>query len=459
MEELVKRIKELEALLLVAMGRIAELEEQTKRNSGNTSMPPSSDMGRVKRKPPVEPSGRKPGGQPGHDGQTREQVPAEEVDVTEDLDPTTCEACGEDLGGQPRLDAFIRQVTETPEYKAFVQEYRLWLKRCPKCGKTTRAGMPAGSPKGAFGPRLQARIALLSGRFRLTRRETRALAKSMFGVKISLGSVQACCEAVSAVAAPTAEEIHEEVKQAPEVHADETGFGKCGKKRMWLWIGTTEKAEVFRLLPGRGKDQALDLLGKGYSGRIHRDRWKAYEQFKDALHQLCHGHIRRDFQSMLESGGETGTQGAMLKLASDRAFHLWHQFERGEIDRKTLIRLMKPIRKEFYDRLTVLSKGINITKKARGTAVDILRQWESMWTYVDKEGVLPTNNNAESGIRKAVLWRKGSFGAQSESGCRFVERLLTLVGTARKRSIDLLEWLTQSVQADLEGRPAPPFQA
>jgi transposase len=452
-----KRVEKLEALLNVALARIVELEGKLGLNSGNSSKSPSSDMGR-KRKPPVAPSGRKPGGQPGHEGQAREQVPPEEVDATEDVDPSACENCGEDLGTQPRLDACIRQVTETPEFKAFVLEFRLWSKVCPKCGRATRAGMPAGSPKGAFGPRLQARIALLSGRFRLTRRETRAVAKSMFGIKISLGSVQACCEAVSAVAAPTTEAIHEEVKHAPEVNADETGFGRCGKKRMWLWVAATKKAEAFRLLPGRGQAQALDLLGEGFAGFLSRDRWKPYEQFKKALHQLCHGHIRRDFQSMLESGGETGTQGAMLKLASDRAFHLWHQFERGEIDRATLIRLMKPIRVEFRQRLTLLRDGSTITKKARGTAKDLLRQWDSLWTYVDMEGPNPTNNAAESSIRKAVLWRKGSFGAQSESGCRFVERLLTLVGTARKRSIDLLDWLTRAIQADLEGKPAPSFE-
>ena len=453
-----KRVEKLEALLNVALARIVELEGKLGLNSGNSSKSPSSDMGR-KRKPPVAPSGRKPGGQPGHEGQAREQVPPEEVDATEDVDPSACENCGEDLGAQPRLDACIRQVTETPEFKAFVLEFRLWSKVCPKCGRATRAGMPAGSPKGAFGPRLQARIALLSGRFRLTRRETRAVAKSMFGIKISLGSVQACCEAVSAVAAPTTEAIHEEVKHAPEVNADETGFGRCGKKRMWLWVAATKKAEAFRLLPGRGQAQALDLLGEGFAGFLSRDRWKPYEQFKKALHQLCHGHIRRDFQSMLESGGETGTQGAMLKLASDRAFHLWHQFERGEIDRATLIRLMKPIRVEFRQRLTLLRDGSTITKKARGTAKDLLRQWDSLWTYVDMEGPNPTNNAAESSIRKAVLWRKGSFGAQSESGCRFVERLLTLVGTARKRSIDLLDWLTRAIQADLEGKPAPSFES
>ena len=447
----------MEALLNVALTRIVELEGKLGLNSGNSSKSPSSDMGR-KRKPPMEPSGRRPGGQPGHKGQTRDQVPSDEVDAREDLDPQACENCVEDLGAQPRLDACIRQVTETPEFKAFVLEFRLWSKACPKCGRTTRAGMPAGSPKGAFGPRLQARIALLSGRFRLTRRETRAVAKSMFGIKISLGSVQACCEAVSAVAAPTTEAIHEVVKHAPEVNADETGFGRCSKKRMWLWVAATKNAEVFRLLPGRGQLQALDLLGEGFSGFLSRDRWKPYEQFKKALHQLCHGHIRRDFQSMLESGGETGTQGAMLKLASDRAFHLWHQFERGEIDRPALIRLMKPIRVEFRQRLTLLRDGAMIIKKARGTAKDLLRQWENLWTYVDMEGADPTNSAAESAIRKAVLWRKGSFGAQSESGCRFVERLLTLVGTARKRSIDLLDWLTRAIKADLEGQPTPSFE-
>ena len=80
-------------------------------------------------------------------------------------------------------------------------------------------------------------------------------------------------------------------------------------------------------------------------------------------------------------------------------------------------------------------------------------------TYLTVDGVVPTNNEAEAAIRKAVLWRKGSLGAESDEGCRFVERMLTLVGTARKRGIDLLEWLTQTVQAGLDGRPAPEFRA
>jgi len=447
----------LRAQLEAALARIAELEAQGKQNSGNSSKSPSSDMGR-KRKPPVDPSGRKRGGQPGHAGQTRELAPPEEVDEIVDQDPSACENCGASLEQEPRIDAFLRQVTETPWYKAFVKEFRLWLKVCSKCGKTTRGQMPKNMPGGAFGPQLQARIGLLSGRYRLTRRETRSLAKDLFGVRMSLGSVQACCNAVSAAVVETDAAIHVEVNQAPEVYVDETGFGRCGDYRMWLWVATSDDAEVFRLLPGRGRDQAKALLEEGYAGLIHRDRWKPYELFKHALHQLCHSHIRRDFQSMLESMGETGTQGCMLKMASDRAFHLWHEFEQGEITRKELIRSTKPIQDEIWQRLEILRNGLDTTKKARGTAKDLLRQWSSLWTYVHCGGS-PTNNAAERSIRKAVLWRKVSLGADSEGGCRFVERMLTIAGTARKRGVDLLDWLTRAIQAKIEGLPAPVLRA
>jgi transposase len=129
MDELLQKISKLEALLEAAMTRIAELEAKGKQDSGNSSKPPSSDLG------------RKRGGQPGHAGQTRELAPPEEVDEVVDQDPQTCENCGESLENEPRVDAFLRQVTETPWYKAFVKEFRLWLKACPKCGKTTRGQM------------------------------------------------------------------------------------------------------------------------------------------------------------------------------------------------------------------------------------------------------------------------------------------------------------------------------
>ncbi len=453
MEELARRIEQLEALLAAALARIAELEEQLRQNSSNSSKPPSSDMGR--RKVPKVATGRKPGGQAGHTGTTREIVPPEQVDEVVDQDPETCANCGTPLEAAPRLDADLRQIVETPEFKAFVREFRLWKKRCPKCGGFTRGKLPPGSPKGAFGPRIQATVALLSGRFRQSRREVRELLRLMAGVKLSLGSVQACCETASGAMAATHAELHAQVKTADSVNADETGFGRCGELRMWLWAATSGPTEVFRLLPGRGGEQAKDLLGEAFSGILHRDRWKPYEQLPNARSQLCHAHLRRHFQAMLESGGETGTQGAMLKLASDRAFHLWHAFERDEIDRAELVRRMVPIQKEMRQRLSILRDHPATQKKARGIAKDLLRQGNALWTYVHQEGAVPTNNEAERALRKAVLWRKGSFGINSEAGARFVERILSVTGTAKRRGLHLLAWLTQAIQADLNG-VAPP---
>ena len=453
MENLVKRIEELEALLAAALGRIVELEGQLRQNSRNSSKPPSSDMGR--RKVPKETTGRKPGGQPGHPGTMRDPVPPDQVGEIVDMDPETCANCGAQLEAAPRLDADIRQVLETPEFQAFVREFRLWKKRCPKCGGFTRGKMPVGSPKGAFGPRIQAMVAMLSGRFRLSRREAQALMRLLVGVEMSLGSVQACCEAASEAMAETHEDLHAEVKTAAYAHADETGFGRCGDDRMWLWAATSGLTEIFRLLPGRGGDQAKDLLGEGFSGVLHRDRWKPYEQLLGARSQICHAHLRRHFQAMLESSGETATQGAMLKLASDKTFHWWHAFERGEIDRTELVRRMVPIQKETLRRLTILRDDPTVQKKARGIAKDLLRQWGAMWTFVREDAASPTNNEAESALRKAVLWRKGSFGINSEAGARFAERILTLAGTTRRRGIDLLGWLTEAIQAQLDGAPPP----
>jgi transposase len=344
---------------------------------------------------------------------------------------------------------------EAPEFQAFVREFRLWKKRCPKCGGFTRGKMPVGSPKGVFGPRIQAIVAMLSGRFRLSRREAQALMRLLIGVEMSLGSVQACCEAASEAMAGTHADLHTEIKAAAFAHADETGFGQCGDDRMWLWVATSGLTEVFRLLPGRGGDQARDLLGEDFSGILHRDRWKPYEQLVGARSQICHAHLRRHFQAMLESSGETATQGAMLKLASDRAFHWWHAFERDEIDRAELARRIAPIQKETRQRLVVLRDDPTVQKKARGIAKDLLRQWESLWTFVKEEAAVPTNNEAESALRKAVLWRKGSFGINSDAGAKFVERILTLAGTTRRRGIDLLQWLTDAIQAELDGVSSP----
>lgn len=148
---LISENEALKAALEQLLARVADLEARLSQNSGNSSKPPSSDMG-WKRKPPVAPCGRKRGGQPGHEGKTRELAPPEEVDEVREVDPEACERCGESLEKAPRRDAIIRQFCESPAFKALILELRQWSKACPRCGHITRASAPTGTPKGAFGP-------------------------------------------------------------------------------------------------------------------------------------------------------------------------------------------------------------------------------------------------------------------------------------------------------------------
>jgi transposase len=447
---------ELSANLKAAQSRITELEALLRTNSRNSSKPPSTD-GLRRATPPKKATGRKVGGQPGHKGIAKDLVPEDQVDKIVDLDPEKCVHCSSPLEEAPRLDAEIRQFTELPPAKPVVTHIKLYRKRCSKCGGFSRAKLPVGSPMGGFGPGLQALVALLSSQFCLSRRDVSDLLLSVFGIRMGIASVQTCCESVSDAVASTHAKLHEALKSSPTLHADETGFGRCGDWRMWLWGARTPDIEVFRLQPGRGKEQAKDLLGEGYGGIIHRDRWRPYESMTKARSQLCWAHIRRHFQAMSEAPEATAIYGRGLMEMSNEMFHHWHLFQDGEIDRHKLALAIDQLQDRMRACLELAAQDALVVSKAQGIARDLLRQWKSLWTFVSEPGVVPTNNAAEQAVRKAVLWRKSSFGANSDAGCRYAERMLTLIGTAKLRGIRLLSWMTDAVSAQLLGNPAQDF--
>jgi transposase len=432
-----------------------ELKARLGQDSHNSSKPPSGDP---PWKPPRSgnvPTGRKRGAQPGHPGHHRELLPLDQVDKVVTRDPEACANCGFDLMRSPRLDMERWQVTEIPEIKPEVTEFQLGKKCCPCCHAWNCGTLPGNGPRSAFGPNLQATACLMSGKYKLTFQLVHNLLTDVFHVPISVGSIQACRRAGTQACAPAVEACKAEVKAAPLIHADETGFEKCQGERMWLWVATTATAEVFLVLPGRGFAQAAELLGERYSGTIVRDRWQPYEQFPLASHQLCWSHLRRNIQAILETKGETGVQAAMLKLASDKAFACWERFKAGELNREQLIHQMKPIREEFRNRLGLIRADPAAPRKGLRLAKDMLRQEASLWTYLTQPSCPPTNNNAERSLRPAVIWRKITYGANVPDGCRFVGSILTIIGTARKRGVDVRGWLGEAIRAFREGKPPP----
>jgi len=442
------RVQELEA-------RVEELTARLAQNSTNSSRPPSSDplWSKPKRKPPVAGSGRKPGGQPGHAAHVREPVPPEQVDETVDVYPDRCGICGAKLEAEfPADDAYAHQVTDLPPARPHVTEYRLWRTRCPHCGGRTRAKRPANVPEDAFCPRLRAVVAALTSKYRVSRREMVEVLHDLCGVEMSVGAVQATCERVSVAVSPAVEAVRTEVVSAPVVHADETGWRQ--KREMhWLWGATTPNAAYFVLAGDRGRAALSQLLPDTYPGVVHCDRWRPYQRFGDNR-QLCHAHLRRDFQAAIDRGGKARPIGRNLLASSDRLFSVWHAFRRGEINRQQMARDMEPIQAEWEQ--SIASAIESEDSKLSALGADLFKQWDVLWTFVRVEGVEPTNNDAERALRPAVLWRKGSFGTRSDKGSAFVAKLLTIVHTAKRRKVDVVTWLRDACDNAAAGlAPAP----
>jgi transposase len=443
--------------------RVSELEAENRElkarlgvDSSNSSKPPSSNPPWVKPPSKKKPSGRKAGGQPGHAGKARTHAPQESVDHTVPVRPTTCKKCNAALGqGANTHPGWRHQVVEIPPIQVVITNYEMESCQCGTCGEWTKAGLPTGVPVGVAGPNLSAMVAYLTGRMRISRRYLKEFLGAN-GVYLSLGTIQAILEETSeALVEPVAEAVAV-VQQSESVHCDETGFGRSNdKNRWWLWVASSLTAVAFKLAAGRGRAQLGELIPPDYPGTVHRDRWKPYEVMQCAKHALCHAHLTRNFQGLIDRGGTAKAIGEYLLAENIRMFSLWHLFLKDELDREGLQREMEPIRIGMKGRLEQVLAEKNPDAKARAMARDLLRQWDWLWTFVDSEGAVPTNNEAERALRHAVVWRKGSHGIQSEAGALFVERILTVLGTAAKQGLAILPYLREACLAHLEGRPAP----
>jgi len=333
-----------------------------------------------------------------------------------------------------------------------VTEYQMAARRCPVCGVRTRADLPAGVPRRPFGARLTAVVALLSGRYRLSRREVRQLLQDLWEVRVSLGAVVHQEQAQSAALAPIVEEARALIPQAPVVNMDETGW-RQEQRRAWLWTVVTAKLTVFQIDRSRGGAVVDALLGADFAGVVGSDRWSAYNRFSAARRALCYAHLRRDFQGLVDRGGEAAPIGRWGLAEIERLFVLWHRYRAGEFARPEMRRRLIPLQARLG---RLLRRGQdNPDRKTAGLCRELTKWWPALWTFARVDGVEPTNNGAERALRPAVLWRKGSFGADSEAGSRFAERLLTVVATCRQQGRSVLAFLVAAGEAALQGTAAP----
>jgi transposase len=439
-----QRVEQLEA-------RLRGLEAILARNSGNSSCPPSSDPPGAPPPAPPKRTGRKRGGQPGHRKHSRELVPSERVNRTLVVKPEMCRRCGDALSGDDPAP-YRHQIIEVPKVMATVDEYQLHALGCPKCGIFTRAPLPPGVPAGQFGPRLQAIVSVCSGAYRMSKRGIEELVEDFFDVPISLGSIANLEQATSEAIEAPVEEVARVIRQESVVHADETGWYERSK-RAWLWVAVTAHMALFLVRASRGAHVAKELLGAAFAGILVSDRWSAYAWVDVARRQLCWAHLLRQFRGFQDHGPEANGIGQVLELLTDTMFHVWHRVCDGTMTRASFQEFIERLRPHVVGQL---HEGADCPVKAiAGRCREILELEPALWTFAYVEGVEPTNNAGEHRIRHGVLWRKTSFGTDSPSGSRFVERILTVVTTLRMQGRNVLDYVADACEAPIHGRDAP----
>jgi len=435
--------------------RVRDLEARLGQNSSNSSRPPSSDPPRAPAKRRAAPSGRKRGGQPGHRGAFRALLPVAQVDDLVIVVPDRCRQCQQPFSGtraRRQGQPWRHQVVELRPLTVRVTEYQMDVRGCAHCGKRTRAALPDGVPRRPFGPRLVAVLALLTGRYRLSRRDVQQALQDLWGVRLSLGAVTAQERAQSVARAPVIAEARAAVPQADVVNLDETGWRQA-KQRAWLWTAVTADLTVFLIDRRRGGTVVEALLSAEFGGLVGSDRWSAYRRFPAGRRALCWAPLKRDFQALVDRGRAAAPIGRWGLAEIARPFALWHRFRAGEVSRKDVQRQLVPLQARMG---RLLWRGEeNPDQKAAALCRDLNTWWAALWTFTRVEGVEPTNNVAERALRPAVLWRTGSFGWDSEAGSRFVERLLTVIAACRQQGRQLLDFLVAAGEAAVRGTPAP----
>lgn len=439
--EMAETIQRLEA-------RVAELERQLGMTPQNSSLPPSSQHPHTKPAAKAKPSGKKPGGQPGHKKAERALVPADQVDETITLKPKTCRRCGERLSGNDS-DPLRHQVWELPEIKPTITEYQRHRLECLCCGASTAAELPEGVPAGKSGPHLVAFVTLLMAYFRQSKRRTALFVESILNIPCSPGLTVKHQTLATDALASCYDELTAALPKQTATNMDETA-SKQSRQKAWLWVAVTPVFTLFALRLTRAATVVKELLGETYEGVITCDRYAGYNGYQ---RQFCWAHLKRDFQAMIDCGGKAKQVGTRLMDVTHELFRHWQRYRDGTIQWTTMKRNVHRLK---YDVWEALEDGMRCRHESTaGTCTHLFDHFDHLWTFLDHPNVEPTNNAAERALRHAVIWRKLSFGTQSAGGSRFMETMLSVIETCRQQDRDVFSFVTNAIDAHFDNRTTP----
>jgi len=349
-----------------------------------------------------------------------------------------------------------RQVIELPEVRPFLEEHVFLACTCP-CGPPTRLPVPPWISRGQ-GLNLQAHVAYYTGVARLARRLTQTVLAELHGVNLSLGGLQNQLHDTAAACAPLYEELQQALPEQPHLHIDETSYPHQAQLH-WLWVFVAPCFVFFALARRRSSAVLKEYLGRAFAGIVICDRFSAYLKYgKDCLVGLlqhCWAHLIREAKALgsAPAHGQSEPFAVLVRRQFGAILRLWHATLRGRLSRAQLIEKSRSLVEQMRE--------LFVTNQAHGPPAvakyckGVLKRWQSLWTFLEHEGIEPTNNRAERMIRPAVQTRKLSFTTRSQAGQRLRAVLLTMTQSCRLQGRNAYQFLRLALLAHRGQGPRP----
>jgi transposase len=428
--------------------RIEELERRLGLNSSNSGKPPSSDgfrkPSRVNNQ--REKTGRKSGGQAGHEGTTLRQVG--NPDKVIDHYPPVCPGCGGALSVEHAIGHQRRQVFDIPQPVVQVTEHRAHSCWCPACGTQTQARFPAEVTAATqYGATVVALVVYLQAWQLIPEDRLAELMDDVFGVEVATSTIAAMGQRKAQELAGLAEHIEQQVKQAAVKHLDETGYRIAGLLQ-WLHVASTWLLTCYRTSAKRG------AMFAGLRGIIVHDFWRPYLTLGGVTHALCNAHHLRELKALMEIEKEAWAR-AMYRFLQQAC----HAAKLARAPQRSLSPRFLAWLSARYDRILAQGFAFHESLPPLGTGLPTPRgrirrrtghnlllrlrdHKEATLRFLSDPTVPFTNNQAERDLRMMKVRQKISGGFRSETGAQTFATLRTVLSTARKQGWNILATLT-----------------
>ena len=444
--------------------RVRDLESQLSKNSSNSGKPPSSDgLKRPRTESNRVSSGKKPGGQSGHNGASLSQVEAPDHIVSHQA--TSCTGCGRSIESTRVVSIEKRQVFDLPPMNLLVTEHQAETKRC-SCGCLTTAAFPSHvtSPV-QYGASVQSLAVYLSTYQFVPYARLTELFWDLFGVRLSAATAKRALDTTVEKLSDTAEAIKNAVIRSALAHFDETGMRVAGRLH-WLHSSSTETLTYYAVSPHRGTKamKEIDILPQ-FRGQAVHDAWSPYYRFEDCLHYLCNAHHLRELKFIFEEYKE--------KWAGRMHTHLLkiHQavFKSRSVGKEQLSDYRLKIYESAYHQIIVAgkklhahrgeleqtgSRGRKKQRKGKNLLDRLDRNRDQVLGFMFDFAIPFTNNLAERDIRMQKVKEKISGCFRTRAGADVFACLRTYISTARKqghRVLDALRAAAVGQPLDLAG--------